>query len=214
VAEYAYHHGRLREALLEAAVVAVREEGPQGLGIRSLARRVGVSHSAAYRHFADRDDLVAEVAGQVMEQLVEAILVRLNKVRTQEPVLRARQRLAASGRAYVDYAVSEPALFRLAFNSLSAAGTEPSNPERNPLRLLGQVLDELVEAGFLDPDARTGAELTCCSAMHGFSVLAIDGPLQGASDAECTTALDRVLVAIDRSYGATTGTRTNPKDIT
>jgi len=214
VSESAYHHGRLREALVEAAVIAVREEGPEGLGIRSLARRLGVSHNAAYRHFTDRDDLTSEVAARVMGQLVAAMHTRLDEVRTDDPVLRARRRLAACGRAYVDYAVSEPGLFRLAFNALSKATIAAATPERDPLLLLGQVLDELVAVGFLAPDARGDAELTCWSAVHGFSVLCNDGPLRESGDAERNRTLDSLLVAVDRSYGATTGTSTDPKDIT
>lgn len=212
--ETTYHHGRLREALVEAAVAAARQDGPDALGIRSLARDVGVSHNAAYRHFADRDDLVSAVAGEVMEQFVARLSARLATVRTQDPVLRARRRLAECGRAYVEYAVSEPGLFRLAFGSLSAAATHPTGPARDPLQILGGVLDELVEVGFLDPGARADAELTCWSAMHGFSILAIDGPLRGASEAERASALNRVLVTVDRSYGATTGSPTRPGDIT
>lgn len=214
MSESAYHHGRLREALVEAAVIAVREEGPEGLGIRSLARRLGVSHNAAYRHFTDRDDLIAEVAARVMAQLVAGMHARLDDVRTDDPVLRARRRLAACGRAYVDYAVSEPGLFRLAFNALSTAAIAEATPERDPLLLLGQVLDELVAVGFLAPDTRVGAELICWSAVHGFSVLCNDGPLRDADDAERRRALDSLIAAVDRSYGATTGTSTDPSDIT
>ncbi len=209
-----YHHGRLREALVDEAVDAVRREGPSGLGIRSLARRIGVSHNAAYRHFADRDDLVAVVVDRAMSQLLTTMRTRFDEVHENDPVLRARRRLAESGRAYVEYATSEPGLFRLAFGSLSNASVVQRSPEADPLRLLGQVLDELVVVGFLDHEARIDAELTCWSAVHGFSVLCIDGPLRQATVAERSAALDRVLAAIDRSYGATTGSPTSPSDIT
>jgi AcrR family transcriptional regulator len=205
VSDSTYHHGHLREALLDAAVAAVHEEGPSGLGIRSLARRVGVSHNAAYRHFADLDDLVTAVSERVMEQLLSAMQARLDEVPASEPTLRARRRLAVTGRAYVEYAVSEPGLFRLALGSLSVS---------EPLRLLGRLLDELVEVGFLESEARVDSELTCWSAVHGFSILCIDGPLRHLAPAERAAALNRVLVAIDRSYGATTGSPTSPSDIT
>lgn len=208
-----YHHGDLREALIEAAVASVRENGPDGLALRDLARRVHVSHNAAYRHFADRDDLVAEVAGRVMGSIVDSMQARLAKVRTRDPVLRARRRLAATGRGYVDFAVAEPGLFRLACASLSAVSSTIALPGRDPLALLGEVLDELVEVGFLTPAARIDAEVTCWSAVHGFSVLSIDGPLQGSTAKELTAALDRVLIAIDRSYAATTATVIGDRDL-
>jgi AcrR family transcriptional regulator len=213
MSESSYHHGHLREALIDEAVSAVRSDGPSGLGIRSLARRIGVSHNAAYRHFEDRDELVTAVADQVMEQLLAAMRARFDEVHEPDPTLRARRRLAEAGRAYVEYAVSEAELFRLAFGSMAVAIAESWSPETGPLHLLGQVLDELVEVGFLDPEARIDAELTCWSAVHGFSILCIDGPLRGATFAERSAALDRVLVSIDRSYGASTGAPTKPEDI-
>jgi AcrR family transcriptional regulator len=63
----------VREALVEAAVEVVREGGPEALSLRELARRVGVSHAAAYRHFADRDALVDAVAEQAMAALVARV---------------------------------------------------------------------------------------------------------------------------------------------
>lgn len=205
-----YHHGNLREALVDAAVDAARERGADGLALRDLARRVGVSHNAAYRHFANRDDLVAEVAGRVMDRLVASMQLRWAQVDTDDPVLRARRRLAEVGRSYVEFAVGEPGLFSLAFSSV-AVSTDLGGA--GPYRLLGQALDELVEVGFLSAQARPGAEITCWSAMHGFSVLAVDGVVGGATDAERDAALETVLIAIDRSYGATTGASTSGADL-
>ena len=68
-----YHHGNLRDALVEAAVDVVREGGPEALSLRELARRVGVSHAAAYRHFADREALVdvVKTLGKYWLEIVE-----------------------------------------------------------------------------------------------------------------------------------------------
>lgn len=208
-----YHHGDLREALVEAAVVAVGEDGLEALKVRDLARRVGVSHNAAYRHFADRDELVAEVAGRVMQRLVEAMQARLAAVTTTDPVLRARQRLAETGRAYVGFAVAEPGLFRLAFSSASVVAGLAPPADRDPYGLLGRVLDELVEVGFLAVDARPSAEITCWAAVHGFSVLCIDGALRESRREDRADALDRLLISIDRSYAATTATPIGPSDL-
>lgn len=208
-----YHHGNLREALVDAAVEVVRECGQDGLAVRDLARRVGVSHNAAYRHFANRDDLVAEVAGRVMQQLVEAMERQVAAVDATEPVLRARRRLAAVGRAYVEFAVAEPGLFRLAFSSYAvvAAATPPT--ERDPYALLGRVLDDLVDVGFLATEARESADLTCWAAVHGLAVLTTDGALRGADEAKRSFALRQLLDTIDRSYGASTGTPTSIGDL-
>ncbi|TCJ31043.1 TetR/AcrR family transcriptional regulator [Nocardioides jejuensis] len=206
-----YHHGNLRQALVDEAVAVTRESGPDAIKIRDLARRVGVSHNAAYGHFANRDDLMAAVADHAYQRLVDAMHRRVAAVDTVDPVLRARRRLAQIGRAYVEFAVAEPGLFRAAFTAPSRGDTLAS--AAGPYALLGSALDELVDVGFLSPAARPGAEVTCWSAVHGFSDLNIDGPLASASPDVRAATLDHVLVSIDRSYAATTGSTVSDSDI-
>jgi AcrR family transcriptional regulator len=206
-----YHHGNLREALVEAALVAVREQGPDGLAVRDLARRVGVSHNAAYRHFADRDALVAEVAERGLAALTEAGRVRLAAVEADDPVMLARLRLYELGRSYVGFALSEPGLFRVAFTAYpqieSSPGLIEPDADEDPLAQLNETLDGLVEVGYLSTEARPGAEITCWAAVHGFSVLHLEGPLRVMPDELREGALHTMLVALDRGYGATTGNR-------
>jgi len=206
-----YHHGNLPEAMVSEAVEVTREQGPDAVVVRELARRLGVSHNAAYRHFAHRDDLVAAVAARAHDALMENMERELAQVPGSDPVLRARRRLATLGRAYVAFALAEPGLFRIAFAPQAVGrGMIPSS---GPYHLLAQALDELVDVGFLAAAARSGAEITCWSAVHGFSALTIEGPLTALDSAERATAVDQVLVAIDRSYAATTGSASDPADI-
>lgn len=207
----AYHHGNLRQALVDEAVNVARQAGPDAIAIRQLARQVGVSHNAAYGHFASRSDLIVAVADHAYQLLVDAMQRRLGSVQSEDPVVRARRRLAEVGRAYVEFALAEPGLFRVAFTA-PVHDDAPVSLE-GPYLLLGQVLDELVEVGFLAPDARTGAEMTCWSAVHGFSVLSIEGPLASADPATQRDTLDQILIAIDRSYAASTDTRVDHDDI-
>src|SRR5690242_148475 len=154
-----YHHGNLRAALVEAGAELARTAGPDGVVLREVARRTGVSHNAAYRHFADREELLAEIAAVAAEQLERAMRARLDEVRETDPARRARARLRATGRAYVEFAVAEPGLFTVAFSPIDA---EPEDAgEGGPYALLGQVLDELVEAGALSPENRPGADVVC-----------------------------------------------------
>lgn len=174
-----YHHGNLRPALVLAAADLAREKGPDGVVLREVARRTGVSHNAAYRHFANRDDLLAEVASVAMNRLEETMVQRIAEVVCEDPVLRARRRLSEVGRAYVYFALAEPGLFEVAF----AAKTSPSDPPlgrgtTGPYGVLGSVLDELVEAGAVSERRREGADVVCWAAVHGFAMLHLHGPLR------------------------------------
>jgi AcrR family transcriptional regulator len=198
-----YHHGNLRDALVEAAVDLVREGGPEALALRELARRVGVSHAAAYRHFTDREALVDAVAERALESLVARIHERLATVREDDPVTRARRRLVEIGVGYVTFALSEAGLFRLLVTAYpDAPDGKGDMAGEDPYGMLNQALDELVEVGYLDPRDRPGADVTCWAAVHGFSVLNVEGPLRGLSSAERDAALMTLLLGIDRAYGA------------
>lgn len=199
-----YHHGNLREALAEAAVEAAREHGPDGLAVRELARRVGVSHNAAYRHFADRDALVDVVAEEALAGLVAAMERRLATVTATDPVLRARRRLVELGAGYVDFALGEPGLFRVLFTAYPEA-PQADQGALDPFSMLNAALDELVAVGYLDPAVRPGAEIGCWSAVHGFAVLNAEGPLRGLSPDDREAALQAMLGSIDLAYGARPG---------
>ena len=110
------------------------------------------------------------------DQLEQAMQRRLDGVTETDPAKRARARLRATGRAYVEFAVAEPGLFNVAFCPTDA--DESAREEAAPYVLLGQVLDELVETGALSPDGRLGADVVCWSAVHGLSVLLLDGALR------------------------------------
>jgi AcrR family transcriptional regulator len=198
-----YHHGNLRAALIEAAAELARTKGPDGVVLREVARRTGVSHNAAYRHFADRNALLAEVAALGMERLGHAMQARLDEVEVAGPKRRTSEQLRAVGRAYVDFALAEPGLFEVAFaGGLEEAPKEPAADDTdavaNPYDLLTEVLDAGVAAGSVSPGHRPGAEVVCWAAVHGFAVLHLDGPLHGLPAEERTATLEVMLDHICR----------------
>ena len=191
-----YHHGNLRAALVEAGAELARTAGPDGVVLREVARRTGVSHNAAYRHFADRDELLAEIADLASDQLEQAMQRRLDGVTETDPARRARARLRATGRAYVEFALAEPGLFTVAFCPTDVEDASPD--EAAPYVLLGQVLDELVEAGALSPTGRLGADVVCWAAVHGLSVLMLDGPLCGLAPEERDGVVEKLIMTIEQ----------------
>lgn len=115
-----YHHGDLRRALVEAALAAIAEAGPEGFTLRDIARRVGVAPSAPYRHFADKDALLAAVAADCSERLGAAMAAAAAEASD------ALDGFRRSGIAYVRFAVENPAHFR--------ALNLPGVAEHGPLR--------------------------------------------------------------------------------
>jgi AcrR family transcriptional regulator len=187
-----YHHGNLRAALIDVAVEQAREGGAPAVVLRDAARRVGVSHNAAYRHFSDREELLGAVAEHGARLLEDRMREGLDAVRTRDRAARARRRLEEVGRAYVHFALAEPGLF------VSVFGQAKPPELAGPYLLLNQVLDELVDAGVVPPERRPGADVTCWAAVHGFAMLCLQGPLQALPAPERERELDGLLARITR----------------
>lgn len=201
----AYHHGNLRAALVETGFAIARESGPDGVALREVARRVGVSHNAAYRHFADRDQLLAEISVRGMDLLTEAMQARLALVSEDlEPVARAQARLRECGRAYVAFALDEPGLFRTAFTS-HLDGADDDHGDGGPYAALNAILDEMVDVGYLDPARRPNADVVCWAGVHGFAVLHLDGPLRQSPEAEREASMARFFDIVELGLGGGSG---------
>lgn len=193
-----YHHGGLREALVEAGLTILAEGGdPASLGLREAARRAGVSAMAPYRHFPDKDALLAAVATVGFERLRAALeaaddtgrgvprpgggeasdrsgLPRDTDVSAAEGGAGEGQAaLVAQGVAYVGFAAAHPGLFRLMFRTCAA---EP--PEALAAASSGAfgVLAHRV-AALMPPERATDEALRCWALVHGMAVLALDGLL-------------------------------------
>ena len=168
-----------------------RTGGPDAVVLREATRTVGVVPNAAYRHFADRDELLAAVCTAAMLELGARMAAGVAQVSGGygDPDA-AGLRLYAIGAAYLEFAREEPGLFATAFAvpqqhaySASASG-DRAEGVRMPLDQLRAALDELADAGVLDRQRREGIEYPVWSTVHGMAVLAGQGPLRDAPLAE------------------------------
>jgi AcrR family transcriptional regulator len=180
--------GAVRDGLVAAGLELARTGGPDAVVLREATRMVGVVPNAAYRHFADRDELLAAVCTAAMRELATRMAAGVARVRGPygDPAA-ARDRLRAIGVAYLEFAHEEPGLFATAFalpqQHAYGASDGGTGQERMPLDQLRAALDELVDAGVLDRRRRDGTEFPIWSSMHGLAVLTGAGPLRDVPEA-------------------------------
>lgn len=181
-----YHHGDLKAALVDAAVALIAERGLRGFSLAEASRRVGVSAAAPYRHFADRDELLAAVA-------VRALRTFADMVAEEGGQDSPEQQLAAMASAYVRFAAEQRPLFDALFN----AGLDKSKyPELTrawaPIDALLDLVDEICPG-----DQATAAALAAAleATAHGHATLLRDGEYGAGPEA--------VRVAADRAAAAT-----------
>jgi AcrR family transcriptional regulator len=180
--------GAVRDGLVAAGLELARTGGPDAVLLREATRAVGVVPNAAYRHFADRDELLAAVCAAAMRELADRMAVGVDRVRGKHgDAAAAGRRLGAIGAAYLEFAREEPGLFATAFAVPEQHGyavtVDETGQDRSPLGQLRAVLDELVVAGVLAPERRDGIEYPIWSTVHGLAVLTGQGPLRDAPDA-------------------------------
>ena len=181
-----YHHGDLRTALVDAAVELIAERGVRGFSLAEASRRVGVTVAAPYRHFADRDELLAAVAVRALE--VFAAMLAAEPGVDDDP----ERQLAAMARAYVRFAAEQRPLFETLFS----AGLDKSRyPELKrayePVDAFFTLVDDVCEGDQAAADAVAGAlEATA----HGHAALLLDGEYGEGPDA-VRSAADRAAAA-------------------
>ena len=171
-----YHHGNLKEALLRAALELIAQKGPAGFTFAEAARWAGVSPAAPYRHFRDRDELLASVALRGFEQFEAALARAWDDGRPD--VFVALDRL---GKAYLEFARTEPAYYSAMFEAGIPLAT---NPE----------LREAGERAFAV--LRGAAEKLCAQIPAQHAAAGVDG--RACISGRCRMASPRCLVAAMR----------------
>jgi AcrR family transcriptional regulator len=180
---------------VQAGLELARSGGPDAVVLREATRMVGVVPNAAYRHFADRDALLAAVRDEAVSELAGRMADGMSKVRPgPDTPTGARLRLRAVGQAYLEFARTEPGLFDTAF----AAPDHPGGPEAGeagPLELLQAGLDNLVDAGSLGSARRPNLENLIWASVHGLAVL-LRGPLRSLPEREKVRLEEQMLAFI------------------
>ncbi|MGW5308277.1 TetR/AcrR family transcriptional regulator [Nocardia thailandica] len=192
-----YHHGDLRNALIAAAAELAGAGGPEAVTVRAAARQVGVTPTAAYRHFANHEELLRAIQEQAQQMLFRAMTEAVPE--DASPI----DRLLASGRGYVLLATRERGLFRTAFCQYDGETDEAPPTDAPGFALLGRLLDALVDSGYLAADDRPGAEIAAWAPVHGLASLIVDGVLPWLDEAGIEAAIASTLAVVGR--GLATG---------
>ena len=187
-----YHHGDLRPALVDAAIDVIAERGVRGFSLAEASRRLGVTTAAPYRHFADRDELLATVAVRALS--VFAAMLAAAADAAEAPA----QRLAAMAGAYVRFAAQQRPLFDTIYNSGLDKSRYPElqracEPVDTLLAVVLQVCDG-------DADAADALADAVEASAHGYATLLLDGEYGEGPDAvnaagAKATASARALIA-------------------
>jgi AcrR family transcriptional regulator len=190
-----YHHGDLRRALLDEALRTIETHGVTHLTLRTVGERLGVSRSALYRHFADKQALLATVGKEGFRTLRQAL------ADAWERNGRGRTGFEAMGRAYVQFAVAHPSHYRVMFGGFIDSATKGDQFVAEAKGAFQVLVDALVEqqaAGAIRRDDPAQMARFTWAAVHGTAMLVIDGQVPEAAQREAFEqySVERIYAAI------------------
>jgi AcrR family transcriptional regulator len=190
-----YHHGNLGRALLDEALRTIQVHGVAHLTLRTVGQRLGVSRSALYRHFADKQALLAAVGGEGFRMLRQAV------ADAWEHNGHGRVGFEAMAKAYVHFAVAHPSHYRVMFGGFieSAAKNEDFIGEaRAAFQVLVDALVDQQNAGLIRGDDPVLMARFVWALVHGISMLVIDGQFREAGQREALEqyAIERIRASL------------------
>jgi len=173
-----YHHGSLDRALIAACLQILKKEGVQGLTLRKVAKKARVSHTAPYRHFASKEQLLTAVAAEGFEKLAAYLKNGMGGV-----PMGTENALARAAMSYLTFAADNPQHLKLMFNGERTRSVQLERKTDQPeeaFLILEQILARGQQEGVIrrDLDVRTLA-VYAWAAVHGLALLLIEGQLEG-----------------------------------
>jgi AcrR family transcriptional regulator len=177
-----YHHGDLRRALIDQALRIIDRQGVEGLTLRAVGEALGVSRTALYRHFSDKQALVAAVASEGFRTL------RLALIDAWEREGRRQGGFQAMGEAYLQFAVTHPAHYRVMFGRFVESCVRDPELVQEAEAAFQALVDALVaqqREGLVRRDDPVTLARFVWSVVHGVAMLTIDGQLPNGGDSEC-----------------------------
>ena len=191
-----YHHGDLRRALLEETTRTIQREGVEAVTLRAVGKRLGVSRTALYRHFADKPALLAAVAREGFQTFTRDL------THAWTTAGRGQAGFRAMGAAYIKFAIANPSHYRVmfgAFNDLCERDGELAADGQASFQVLLDAVVVLQKDGLLRADPPQALAQYIWAVVHGVAMLAIDGllgPEPKAADALARFALERLATGI------------------
>lgn len=187
-----YHHGALREALVDAGEQLARSEGLDGVTVRRIAAACGVSAAAVYRHFPSGDHLIAAVAQRAREIMARDMFARLDAAAGRAPIDRLRE----VGESYIAFALAEPRLFSLVSMPMTTPPDRPDDP--NAADLVRDIVLELEPLGAVDEQRVASRMMLAQASAHGLAVILRDFvPDPQAREQLIAGVLDRVGAGLE-----------------
>jgi AcrR family transcriptional regulator len=178
-----YHHGNLEEVFLESAISLIAEVGPAGFTLREVARRAGVSHNAPYRHFRDKNELLARVAAQGYKELAKAMTEAA--ARKAHPL----EALKQAGLAYVSFALRRPQHFTVMFDAPFSKDSHPeaSQASEQAFSVLVRLVKDCQKKGQIPAGDPLDFAYLAWTMVHGIAKLAITQRLPYGSKSRILT---------------------------